>query len=189
MSNYQKTRQDLRNQQDLLASNSRQLDCFDDEIFEGTPQIFFQDSSQEPLIDESNEFASEDLCGLEENALQVEEDLNWVDLDVSSSEPSIQMTKQESESIVLNLTTKSISSEHAGLANFDKHFSELTFVDLRRVKSSPVSNKSGNSDFMSSDKDFKKRSPEFVVALNIQDVNDFFEQEGIEHGGIAEKEA
>ena len=99
------------------------------------------------------------------------------------------MTNQESESIVLNLTSKSISSEHAGLANFDKHFSELTFVDLRRVKSSPVSNKSGNSDCMSSDKDFKKRSPEFVVAINLQDVNDFSEQGGMEHVGIAEIEA
>ena len=35
---------------------------------------------------------------------------------------------------------------------------------------------------MSSDKEFKKRSPEFEVAINIQDFNDLFEQEGMEHG-------
>ena len=38
---------------------------------------------------------------------------------------------------------------------------------------------------MSSDKEFKKRSPEFEVAINIQDFNDLFEQEEMEHG-IAE---
>ena len=187
MNNSLNTKPNLRNQQDFSASDSRQLDCFDDEIFENLPQIFFQESSQKVLVEESNEFASQDLCVLEENDLLVEENLILVDLDVSSSAPSIQISKQESESIVLNLTSRSVSSEYAGFANFDKHFSELTFVDLRKVKSSPVSNKSGNSDSLPSDKDYKKRSPEFDFAIKIPVLNDSLEQEGMEHG-IAEKE-